>query len=111
VWIFSASIACFAAVIMIGAGVLACFVSRFLYPPSQYAAHPRYQKGAAIGWGCGGAVEGILTALISLAFWFLYGTGSVSALWTVFHVVVVASISVLGVWVGRWLGMRLLKER
>jgi hypothetical protein len=110
-WIFSASIACFAAVIMIGAGTLACFVSRFLYPPSRYAAHPRYQKGATIGWGFGGAVLGILTALITLAFWFLYGTSPVSALWIVFHVVVVTSSSLGGVWAGRWIGMRLLKER
>lgn len=108
-WAFSGWTTAFIAIISTAVGALTWIVLHYL-SSGQVTQHHISAKGLA-GPGFGGALFSFLAALVSLAFWLLFGMRPAPFIWMIFHMVVVTGVGVLSTYAGIKIAVRFLKKR
>jgi hypothetical protein len=109
-WAFSGWTAALVTVISTAVGALVWLVLGHL-SSGQVTQHYISISGKGLaGFGFGGALLSFLAALVSLAFWLLFGTRPGHFIWMIFHMIIVTGAGVLGIYAGFWIAGRFLRK-
>jgi hypothetical protein len=107
-WAFSAGMAALLTIIatLVG-GLVRALLSRL--SSEQLPPRNTLRKGM-VGFGFGGALLGLLTGVVSLVFWLLFGVRPISLTWIAFHMIAVTGAGVLGTYAGIWITGHFLRK-